>query len=148
MAFFPNYLKRRYQLKKQAEMRTPFNEDCIPSVKEILATYRKEDLWDPHLFLSEYDLNTQNNIDDRIYEICRNKKLHDTLWWISKKMLTTIGVDNYLTVGVYMRIGTSMINKLIDDNIISKDFGIYYHDNFVRNATDLISYTLEEDLPF
>lgn len=145
MAFFPSYLRKRYQLKKQAETRTPFHEDCIPSIKEILNSFN-DDMWEPHMFLNEYDLNSTDNVE--LYQICTNYELRKTLQWISNKILSTIGIDNSITVGVYIRISTSMINKLVDDGIITKQFGIYYHDNFVRNATDLMCIVNTEDLPF
>jgi len=150
MAFFPNFLKERYRLCKQAELRAPFRDDQIPPIKEILEVFRKNNnTWIPYLFLAECDLNLERGIIcEESYQICVNKQLRDTLEWISRRVLTTIGIDNYLSIGVYTRIGTSMINKLVYQGVITKGDGMYYHDNLVRNAADLLSAITEEDLPF
>lgn len=148
MAFFPNYLKERYRLEISAKNRTPFPQDCIPSCEEILTIRRKNnELWEPKLFLNEYNLS-EDKIDDAIYQICTNAELRKSLEWISKRILSSFGIDNYLTMDVYVRISTSMLNKLEHDGSITKNLNILYHDNLVRNLADLLSYMNEENLPF
>ena len=55
MAFFPTFLKKRYQLKKQAETRAPFPEENIPSIKELLQILRDENnTYVLHFFMDFY----------------------------------------------------------------------------------------------
>ncbi|WP_173431824.1 hypothetical protein [Sharpea azabuensis] len=150
MAFFPNFLKMRYQLEMQAKTRAPFPESCIPKCIDILDHYRKSNtFWFPHLFLNEYNTeSTDEIVDDALYEICINEELRKVLKWISKRTISTIGIDNYLSINVYTRIGTSMLNQLVDDELLSKPLNILYHDNFVRNLADLTQEINVESLPF
>jgi hypothetical protein len=150
MAFFPNFLRKRYQLQKVAETRTPFPEENIPSILNLLEILRHDNnLWELHFFMDSCELLTLDEIaNDALYQMCINPKLREALQWICNKVLLTIGVDNYLSTAVYTRIGTSMLNKLVDDGIISKELNIFYHDNFVANTASLVSAISVEELPF
>lgn len=150
MAFFPNYIKRRYQLKKQAETRKAFPQENIPEYSEILNIFRQENiLWEPHLFLHSNEiLYTDELANDVSYKICTNIELRKVLMWISKRILSTLGIDNYLSINVYIRIGTSMLNNLVEQGCITKSENIYIHDNLVRNVSSLLSELNTENLPF
>lgn len=150
MAFFPNYIRRCYQLIKQAETRKAFPQENIPECSEILNEFRqKYSLWEPHLFLhSDEILCTDEFANDVSYKISTNFELYKVLEWISKKILSTLGIDNYLSINVYIRIGTSMLNKLVEQGCITKSENIYIHDNLVRNVSSLLSELNTENLPF
>lgn len=149
MAYFPNCLIDFYVWREQARTRKPFSRDQVPKLKTIIKELYSKNYNEPHLFSCDHD---PGNFDDiaalASYEYCINPDLRKTMLWISTKILSTVGKDNYLTVNVYIRIATSMINKLVDKNIISKEFGIHYHDNLVANTNALISAINTEDLPF
>lgn len=149
MAFFPTYLKRRYQLLKQAETHAPFSESLIPNCSEILTILRQNNYApEPHFFLYSDSLTLDEITNEALYEIAINPELRKVQDWIWKRMLSTIGVETYRSIDVYTRIGTSMLNKLVEEGSLSKDLNIYYHDNFVRNTADLLCEISVEELPF
>lgn len=152
MAFFPNFLKWRYCVIHDA-MRTPIPQDHTVSCEEALSFFQKDKnafIHEPHLFLNEYDqISNENGItSDALYKISTSPELRKVLSWISKHILYSVGIDYYITVDVYVRIGSSMLNKLVEDGILTKDLSIAYHDNLIRNLKDLISTMNEESLPF
>jgi hypothetical protein len=146
--FFPNFLKTRYQLKKQAETRAPFPLDQVPTYRELLDIYREEKIdYIPQLFWE--DPNSTDEIAiEAMYKQATCSDLRETQKWICKHTLFTINIDNYLSIGVYTRIATSMLNKLEQEGVISKELNIYYHDNFVKNLAVLNSAMSLEELPF
>lgn len=147
MAFFPNFLKTRYQLRKQAETRAPFPRDLIPHCKEILMF--NQDFFSPYIFADGIDQTERNEIgNDAMYEIAVNGELRNTLRWICKKIFASIIEENWSTTDVYIRIFTSMLNKLVNRNIIPKEFSMYYHINLIKNVNDLRFEIMTEDLPF
>lgn len=152
MAFFPNFLKWRYRVIHDAR-RTPIPQDHTVSCEEALKFFQKDEnafTDEPYLFLSEYDLvsNENETVSDTSYKIATCPELRKVLSWISKHILYSVGIDYYMTIDVYVRIGSSMLNKLVEDGILTKDLSIIYHDNLVRNLKDLISTMNEESLPF
>ena len=152
MAFFPNFLKWRYCVIHDA-MRTPIPQDHTVSCEEALSFFQKDKnafIHEPHLFLNEYDqISNENGVtSDALYKISTSPELQKVLSWISKHILYSVGIDYYITVDVYVRIGSSMLNKLVEDGILTKDLSIAYHDNLIRNLKDLISTMNEESLPF
>ena len=152
MAFFPNFLKWRYCVIHDA-MRTPIPQDHTISCEEALSFFQKDKnafIYEPHLFLNEYDqISNENGItSDALYKISTSPEVRKVLSWINKHVLYSVGIDYYITVDVYVRIGSSMLNKLVEDGILTKDLSIAYHDNLIRNLKDLISTMNEESLPF
>lgn len=146
--YFPNCLNLRYIYYNRAAKTTP--KDHI-SIKEILKFFKDIPNGldnEPHLFFCPSDLQFDEIAKNAEYEYCINPELRKTFAWISRKILSTIGVDNYLSTNVYIRIGTSMLNDLVKRNVISKEFGIYYHDNLIANTNALLSVLNTEDLPF
>lgn len=85
---------------------------------------------------------------DVIYEIWRNPHLHDLLKWVNKKIVLRLGIADYRTIGVRMRIATGMLNKLVSENKLSKKISICIHNNFVTTVNDELSAINTEDLPF
>jgi hypothetical protein len=70
------------------------------------------------------------------------------LKWVNKKILFELPNIDYRTVGVRLRIATSMLNGLEQDGIIPKDICIKYHDRLVNNVSRLVSSINTENLPF
>ena len=147
---YSDLLKRRYILYKKAK-REWKNHSQAPKLKDIITEFRNNRMLcktDPYLFwCSDRDL-IDAVMEEYEYEYCINPELRSKMKWATEHILNMIGIDNYITVHVYIRIFTSMLNKLVDEGIISKEVGIYYHDNLVRNTMSLISDLSIEDLPF
>lgn len=85
---------------------------------------------------------------DILYEIWRNKPLHDILIWVNKKITLQLGIADYRTLGVRMRIATGMLNKLTKEGLLSKDMNINIHENFINAINGELSLINTEDLPF
>ena len=74
------------------------------------------------------------------------------LCWINRKILFEL--PNIKTgkdarwIGVRIRIATGMINKLEENNIITKDTAITYHERLVKNVRRIVGEIYTEDLPF
>lgn len=85
---------------------------------------------------------------DIIYEIWRNPSLQEILKWVNKKIVLCLGLADYRTIGVRMRIATGMINKLVYEEKITMKLGACIHNNFVSTLNGEISAINTEDLPF
>ena len=74
------------------------------------------------------------------------------LTWINKKILyelpNTKGKVDDKYIWVRIRIATSMLNKLVEDGIITKDMSIEYHRRLTSNVRKILSEITVEDLPF
>ena len=101
-------------------------------------------LQNTRLFMS-YD---NDKDDELLYEIWRNDKLHSIVTWINKKITLVIGIADYRTIGVRMRIATGLLNKLVAEGDLSKNISIRIHDNFVKTINGEMSAINTEDLPF
>ena len=85
---------------------------------------------------------------DVIYEVWRNKQLHDLLVWVNKKIILPIGIADYRTIGVRMRIATGMLNKLVIEEVVTPKLAAIIHNNFITIINGEISAINTEDLPF
>ena len=85
---------------------------------------------------------------EAMYEIWRNEPLRNILRWVNKKIVLTLGIADYRTIGVRMRIATGMLNKLVYDGKLSMKIGACIHNNFVTTLNREISAINTEDLPF
>lgn len=70
------------------------------------------------------------------------------LMWINKKILYELPGMDYRTVGVRLRIATSMLNGLEQANVLSKEICIKYHERLISNVNRLVCLLQAEDLPF
>ena len=93
-------------------------------------------------------MNDDEVDDEVLYEIWRNESLLDLLRWVNKKIVLTLGVADYRTIGVRMRIATGMLNKLVYEKKVSIKIGACIHNNFVTTINREISAISTEDLPF
>lgn len=85
---------------------------------------------------------------DIIYAIWSNRNLETWLTWVNRKITLQIGLQSYQTLGVRLRIATSMLNLMVQTGEISDKIAQkihYYLCNNVRDENDLI---INEDLPF
>ena len=146
--YFPNYLIQRYCWLQQAKTRKPFRKDQCPKLSIIVNELFSNDYEEPHLFMSDIGQDYDEIAEKASYEYCINPELRDVFYWITKRIMSTINIDNYLSTNVYIRIGTSMLNKLVENNKLEKELNIYYHDNLVANVASLLSVLNTEDLPF
>lgn len=90
-----------------------------------------------------------NEVDDEIlYEIWRNDDLHSILVWVNKKIVLLLGLADYRTIGVRMRIATGLLNKLVYDGRLSAKLSSRIHHNFVTTINGELSEINTEDLPF
>jgi hypothetical protein len=83
-----------------------------------------------------------------IWECAQSESLKEWIGWVNRKITLQIGLQNYQTIGVRVRIATSMLNMLVQlgkvpDKVAQKIH--YYLCNNVRNEITLI---VNEELPF
>ena len=118
-----------------------FSEFCLPglSVKETLSKRSRlaGNKYDYTLFFAE----------DEPRWLMKPEAEH-VLIWINNKILYQLLDMDYITMGVRLRIATNMLNKLTQQNIISKDISILYHDRFIERIKGIYSAAMTEDLPF
>lgn len=81
---------------------------------------------------------------DVIEEVWRNKDLQTWLQWVNKNITLRIGLISYVTLGVCLRIATSMLNKI--DLPFKMSSKIHYY--LCNNARNEHSLYIDEDLPF
>jgi hypothetical protein len=86
--------------------------------------------------------------DDVIYEICINPDLRSIVRWVNKKIVLQLGIIDYRTIGVRLRIATGMINKLVHENRLPEKTGMLIHFSLVSNLNREISAINTQDLPF
>ena len=102
--------------------------------------------------LESHRLVTLQEFEDEIYwiieEIWSNKNLHDIIIWINKKITLAIGIVDYRTIDVRLRIAINMINKLELSESISHELGLIISNNLITNVRKELSLINTEDLPF
>lgn len=94
----------------------------------------------PKVFLS----GIEEEDFDVIYTICTNKDLRNLLNWVNKSIVLNLGIIDYRTIDVRLRIFTGMLNKIQ----IQKDISIKIHQNVTSNVKREMSDIVTEDLPF
>ena len=85
---------------------------------------------------------------DILYEIWRNERLHDILVWVNKKIVLKLGIADYRTIGVRVRIAVAMLNKLVYEERLSEKIADRIYDHFISSLNREISAINTEDLPF
>lgn len=80
-----------------------------------------------------------------VWECQEWKELHRWLVWVNRNIVLNLGLDSYETVGVKLRIATSMLNKIKTLDNITK---IEIHLNLTRNVWNEQRIIEVEDLPF
>ena len=95
--------------------------------------------------LTENDYITTS---DYIYQCYNNDGLRAVVVWINKNILLQLTKDTYITTEVKIRIATGMINKLVAQEKLDKDYGMVAHDILVANIRELQNDMMDEELPF
>lgn len=95
------------------------------------------------LFVTESD--DENELAEYIFY---NNALHPVVRWINKNILLEIGHASYVTIGVKIRIATSMMNCLVTSGELDKDIALLLHSNLTLNVNKAIGQINTEDLPF
>lgn len=85
---------------------------------------------------------------DYIYQCYNNDGLRAVVVWINKNILLQLTKDTYITTEVKIRIATGMINKLVAQEKLDKDYGMVAHDILVANIRELQNNMMDEELPF
>lgn len=85
---------------------------------------------------------------DYIYQCYNNDGLRAVVVWINKNILLQLTKDTYITTEVKIRIATGMINKLVAQEKLDKDYGMVAHDILVANIRELQNNIMDEELPF
>jgi hypothetical protein len=85
---------------------------------------------------------------DILYEIWRNERLHDILMWVNKKIILFLGIADYRTIGVRIRIATAMLNKIVYEGHLSEKLADRIHNNFISSLNREICAINTQDLPF
>lgn len=134
-SIFSNYLAL---LGAKITAETKLND--IYAEMRIIQSRRKCMLDCPNVFLS----GIEEEDFDVIYTICTNKDLRNLLNWVNKSIVLNIGIIDYRTIGVRLRIFTGMLNKIQ----IQKDINIKIHQNVISNVNREMSDIATEDLPF
>ena len=91
---------------------------------------------------------TEEDNYDIVHEVWRNSHLQFVVRWINRKITLCIGIETYRTLGVRMRIATNMLNKLVEDEYLSKRMAIKIHSYLCENVDNEIKLLTNEDLPF
>ena len=144
-SIFSNYLQPLYEAEiirtkptKPSEVYNQLRIAYNQGVTGILDSSR--------LFVSDY---LEDEVEyDLVYKAWEFERMQKVIQWINKNITLRLGIDDYQTIGVKLRIATSMINNLADNNIISKKLSILMHMNLAFNVRGEIGRIQTEDLPF
>lgn len=125
----------------------------IDRMREYVEKHPDEGKWailyQPQIFTQSI-LTCDEGFNEKkfVYQCYTNDGLRSVIVWINKNILLQMTKDTCITTEVKLRIATSMINKLVDQEKLSKDYGILAHDLLIANVRELQSELVDEDLPF
>lgn len=85
---------------------------------------------------------------DILYEIWQNERLHDILVWVNKKIILHLGIADYRTIGVRVRIAVAMLNKIVYEGHLSEKIADRIYGHFISSLNREISAINTQDLPF
>lgn len=81
-----------------------------------------------------------------------NKEGLNIIEWANKNILYELpkvkNYVNYSFIGVRIRIFSNMLNKLMEENILSKDICIMYHQRLILRVKEILGKIYVEELPF
>ena len=90
--------------------------------------------------------------EDEDYEIINavwsNEDLHKIIRWINRNITLIIGIADYRTIDVRMRIATNMMDKLVDNGSLSSTLSVVIFGNLISNVRQELGIINTEDLPF
>ena len=85
---------------------------------------------------------------DVIDAVWSNERLQTWLSWVNRKITLQIGLQNYQTLGVRLRIATTMLNGLVQQGDVSDKIAQKIHYYLCNNVRNEISLVVNEELPF
>jgi len=85
--------------------------------------------------------------DELLYTIWKNVDLQKLVQWINKNITLKIGIDDYRTINVKLRISAGMLNKIMNNGVNPK-LCAEFHYNLSSNVQNELSILNTEDLPF
>lgn len=150
---FSNYVKSKLKDIKKI----PADYKLAEALFDIKEEYEKSSpfirkywiLKDPHIVLCSPLTTNEYNVEGTYtFEVFNNHELQSLIEWINREITLKLLSDNHPTVEIKIRIATSMLNKLVDNHSISKEYAILFHDILVANVRDCESVLWTEDLPF
>lgn len=81
-----------------------------------------------------------------------NKEGLNIIEWTNKNILYELpkvkSYVNYSFIDVRIRIFSNMLNKLMEENILSKDICIMYHQRLILRVKEILGKIYVEELPF
>lgn len=81
-----------------------------------------------------------------------NKEGLNIIEWTNKNILYELpkvkSYVNYSFISVRIRIFSNMLNKLMEENILSKDICIMYHQRLILRVKEILGKIYVEELPF
>lgn len=90
--------------------------------------------------------------EDEDYKIINavwsNKELHNIIRWINRKITLIMGIADYRTIDVRMRIAVNMMDKLVSSGDIDKRLNLIMFGNLISNVRQELGLINTEDLPF
>lgn len=90
--------------------------------------------------------------EDEDYKIINavwsNKELHNIIRWINQKITLIMGIADYRTIDVRMRIAINMMDKLVSSGDIDKRLNLIMFGNLISNVRQELGLINTEDLPF
>lgn len=145
---YSEHIINRYRLYLNAKRCKIHGQQKI-ELGQIINEFKNDpvlfEIGDPYLFFCA-DREFKN--DEHEYKYCICPELRKVFKWIYRHVYEALDLQKLLTLGVYIRISTDMLNNLVNDATITKEAGIYYHDNLIRNVNSVIYALNTEDLPF
>ena len=79
-------------------------------------------------------------------------KIINILDWVNRNILFKLPKAKYDSntqwIGVRVRIATNMMNKYVDEGILSKEMAIEYHRRMTSRIREILGDIYTEDLPF
>lgn len=88
--------------------------------------------------------------DEPLYILKPN--IIDILKWVNQKILFELprvkNSSEAQWIGVRLRIATNMLNKQVDEGMLTKEMAIEYHQRMTSRIREILGKIYTEDLPF
>ena len=146
MNVFSTYLKERWSIDEKHTLNSVFSE--MQKTYDRDKDFARFLILDDHHILIDYFITDTFNDKTYIYELITNKALIHTLNWINKNILLSIHKDCYKTIDVKLRIAVGMINKLVKEKKLKKEYGRIAGNILIDNVREVRRVIIDEELPF
>ena len=146
MNVFSTYLKKRWSIDEKHTLNSVFSE--MQKTYDRDKDFARFLILDDHHILIDYFITDTFNDKTYIYELITNKALIHTLNWINKNILLSIHKDCYKTIDVKLRIAVGMINKLVKEKKLKREYGTLAGNILIDNVREVRRAIINEELPF